>query len=223
MHPLHESSFLGGILDPTVLLHNVGPWAVVVVIAIVFVETGLLFPFLPGDSLVFAAAIVIAALGIPLWLLIVIVALTAAVGSAVGFAIGRRAGPRLFRDDARLFKSKYRDQADAFFARYGAWALILARFVPIVRTYVPPFVGASSMRWRVFLVWDVVGAIAWALLLTLAGFWLGKVTFVANNIEVIAIVVALISVLPIVIVGIRRRIRDRRSRRVELTVKQTAS
>jgi membrane-associated protein len=211
MHPFHESSFLGGILDPAVLLHNVGPWALVVVVAIVFVETGLLFPFLPGDSLVFAAAIVIAALGIPLWLLIAIVALTAAVGSAVGFAIGRRAGPRLFKDDARLFKAKYRDQADEFFARYGAWALVLARFVPIVRTYVPPFVGASSMRWRVFLVWDVVGAVAWALLLTLAGFWLGKVAFVANNIEVIAVVVALISVLPIVIVGLRRRIRDRRT------------
>jgi membrane-associated protein len=211
MHPLHASSFLGGILDPTVLLHNVGPWALVVVVAIVFVETGLLFPFLPGDSLVFAAAIVIAALGIPLWLLILIVAVTAAVGSAVGFAIGRGVGPRLFKDDARLFKPKYRDQADAFFARYGAWALVLARFVPIVRTYVPPFVGTSNMRWRAFLVWDVIGAVAWALILALAGFWLGKVTFVANNIEVIALLIVVISVLPIVIVGIRRRIRDRRA------------
>jgi membrane-associated protein len=211
MNPLHSSSFLGGILDPTVLLHNVGPWALVVVIAIVFVETGLLFPFLPGDSLVFAAAIVIGALGIPLWLFMLIVAATAAIGSAVGFAIGRRAGPRLFRDDARVFKAKYRDQADAFFSRYGAWALVLARFVPIVRTYVPPIVGTSSMRWRAFLLWDIVGAAAWALILTLAGFWLGKVSFVANNIEVIAVAVAVISVLPIVIVGVRRRVRDRRA------------
>jgi membrane-associated protein len=201
----------GNLFDPSVLLQSVGGWALVVVVVIVFIETGLLFPFLPGDSLVFAAAILIGSLGIPLWLLMLIVAVTAAAGSATSFAIGRRIGPRLFKPDARLFKSRYRDQSDEFFAKYGAPSLVLARFVPIVRTYISPIVGASSMRWRTFMLWNIVGAVLWSVVLCLAGFFLGQIPAVANNIEIIAVAIVLASVLPVVVAVIRRRVRARSS------------
>ena len=119
---MHVIATLGGIaniFDPAQFLRSVGPFALIAVVVIVFIETGLLFPFLPGDSLVFAAAIVMGSIGVPLWVLMIVVAATAIAGSQLGFLIGRRAGPRLFRPDARIFKTKYRDQADAFFAKYG--------------------------------------------------------------------------------------------------------
>jgi membrane-associated protein len=208
---LQQSASIGQIFDPSVFLKAVGPWALLVVIVIVFIETGLLFPFLPGDSLVFAAAIVIGSLGVPLWVLMLVVAATATLGSSTAFAIGRRTGPRLFKDDARIFKTRYRDEADTFFAKYGAGALVLARFVPIVRTFVAPIVGASSMTWRRFMLWNAVGAVLWAVVLGLAGFFLGKITFVSNNVEAIAIVIVVVSVLPVAIGLVRNRLRERRA------------
>jgi membrane-associated protein len=205
---LHQASGLGELLDPTALLHSVGPFALLVVVAMVFIETGLLFPFLPGDSLVFAAAIVIGSLGIPLWLLMLVVAVTAIVGSQLGFAIGRRLGPRLFTAEARVFKARYRDQADGFFARYGPGSLVLARFVPIVRTFISPIVGASRMHWRTFTLWNVIGGALWSVLLCLAGFWLGKIPAVADNIELIAVAIVVVSVLPVAIGMFRRRRAD---------------
>jgi membrane-associated protein len=199
---MHVIATLGGIaniFDPAGFLRSVGPFALVAVVVIVFIETGLLFPFLPGDSLVFAAAIVIGSIGVPLWVLMVVVAATAIAGSQLGFVIGRRAGPRLFTPDARIFKTKYRDQADAFFAKYGLFSLVLARFVPVVRTYISPIVGASDMRARRFVVGNIAGAVAWSVALCLAGFFLGKIPFVAHNIELIAVAIAIVSVLPIVI------------------------
>jgi membrane-associated protein len=202
---------VGNIFDPAQFLQSVGPFALIAVIVIVFIETGLLFPFLPGDSLVFAAAIVIGSIGIPLWLLIVTVAVTAIAGSQLGFLIGRRAGPRLFRPDARIFKTKYRDQADAFFAKYGLLSLVLARFVPVIRTYISPIVGASNMRARRFFLGNVIGATAWAIVLSLAGFFLGKIPVVAHNIELIAVAVVVISVLPIAVSYLVSRARKHRT------------
>jgi membrane-associated protein len=211
MHLLNHSLALGSLLDPTDILKAVGPWALLVIVVIVFVENGLLFPFLPGDSLVFASAILLATLGIPLWLLILVVAVAAAAGGHSGYAIGNRIGPRLFKDDAKVFKTKYRNEASAFFAKYGAGAVVLARFVPVVRTFMPPIVGISRMRLRTFAVWNAVGALAWSVVLCLAGFFLGKIPFFANNIEVIAVALVIISVLPIVIGGLVKRRRDRRA------------
>jgi membrane-associated protein len=207
---LAHTSGLGTLFDPTALLHAAGPFAISVLIIIVFIETGLLFPFLPGDSLVFAAGIVSVSLGLSLPVLVLVVALAAAAGGEVGFLIGRRLGGRLFRPDARVFKLRYREQADAFFARYGAPSIVLARFVPIVRTYVPPIVGASKMSLRRFTVWNAIGAVAWALVLSVAGFLLGRIPAVSNNVELIAVAIVVVSVLPIVIGMLRRRIRAAR-------------
>lgn len=202
---LAHASGLGTLFDPTALLHAVGPFAIPVLVIIVFIETGLLFPFLPGDSLVFAAGIVSVSLGLSVPVLILVVALAAAAGGEVGYLIGRRLSGRLFKPGARVFKSRYRDQADAFFARYGAPSIVLARFVPIVRTYVPPIVGSSKMSLGRFTLWNAIGAAAWSLILCLAGYLLGKIPAVANNVELIAVAIVVVSVLPIAIGILRRR------------------
>jgi membrane-associated protein len=202
MHTLLATS---GFFDLSGLLSSIGWWSLVVIAAIVFIENGLLFPFLPGDSLVFAAALVVVSLGIPLWVLILVAAVAAILGDIVGYAIGTRLGRRLFKPDARVFKTRYRDEADAFLHRYGAFALVLARFVPVVRTFLPPVVGTSTISYRTFLLWNIVGGTAWAVALCIAGFYLGKLSFVANNIELIAVLLAVVSVLPIVITALARR------------------
>lgn len=194
-----------GLLDPTALLQGAGPWVLIVVAVIVFIETGLLFPFLPGDSLLFTAGLLSVRLGVPLVWLIAVVAAAAIAGDQVGYMIGRRLGRRLFKPDARIFKLRYQDQADEFLGRHGAKALVLARFVPVVRTFVPPIVGTSQMPYRRFLVWNAVGGLGWAVVLTLAGFWLGRIPFIANNVELIAIVIVAVSVVPIAIDVLRRR------------------
>ena len=203
MHFLHGG--ITDILNPALFLKEVGPWALVVVVLMVFIETGLLFPFLPGDSLAFAAGVLLATLGIPLWLLVVIVAAAAIAGGHSGYAIGTRIGPRLFKDDARIFKTKYRVESEKFFERYGSGAIVLARFVPIVRTYVPPVIGMSAVPLRTFALWNALGAIGWAIILCVAGFSLGKIPLVANNVEVIAVALVVISVVPIAITALVKR------------------
>jgi membrane-associated protein len=172
---------------------------------IIFIETGLLFPFLPGDSLVFTAALLSVPLGISLPVLVAVVAIAAIIGDSIGYFIGRKIGRGMFTPDARVLKRRYLEQTDAFLARYGGRALVLARFVPIVRTYIPPVVGMSTMHYRTFIKWNVIGGITWALLLTLAGFWLGQIPFVADNVDVISAIIVALSVVPIGIDLLRRR------------------
>jgi membrane-associated protein len=181
----------GGLLDPTALLQGAGPWVIALIMFIIFIETGLLFPFLPGDSLVFTA--------------VAVVAIAAIIGDSIGYFIGRKIGRGMFTPDARVLKRRYLEQTDAFLARYGGRALVLARFVPIVRTYIPPVVGMSTMHYRTFIKWNVIGGITWALLLTLAGFWLGQIPFVADNVDVISAIIVALSVVPIGIDLLRRR------------------
>ncbi|GAA1000459.1 VTT domain-containing protein [Subtercola frigoramans] len=204
LHTVHTAS----ILDPTALLEGAGPWVMVAIMAIVFIETGLLFPFLPGDTLVFTAALLSVPLGLPLWVLVLGVSVAAILGDQTGYHIGRRFGPRLFKPDARVFKTRYFTEADAFFTKYGGRSLVLARFVPIVRTFVPPVVGMSQLPFRTFLIWNTIGGISWALILTIAGYFLGAIPFVANNVEIIAVVIAVLSIGPVIISFIRNRRRD---------------
>jgi membrane-associated protein len=195
----------GGFLDPSALLTGAGPWVLAVIAGIIFIETGLLFPFLPGDSLLFAAGLLSTRLGLPLPVIILVSAVAAVAGDQVGYAIGRRFGRRLFKPDARVFKTKYLDQADTFFGKYGARALVLARFVPIVRTFIPPIVGMSSLPYRKFALWNIIGGVLWVIVGVLAGFWLGRIPFVANNVDLIAIGIVVLSVVPIVIETMRSR------------------
>jgi membrane-associated protein len=199
---VHQAFSIGQIFNPVAFLKEVGPLAIVVIIVIVFIESGLLFPFLPGDSLVFAAALLSATLRLPLWVLIPVVAATAIAGGHTGYAIGARIGPRLFKPDARIFKTRYHDQADAFVEKYGAAAIV----------------GMSPMSVRRFAVWNAVGALAWAIVLSLAGYFLGKIPFVVHNVELIAVLIVLVSVLPIVIARLVQRSREKRRGRAKAAI-----
>ena len=183
-------------------------------LVVVFVETGLLVGFfLPGDSLLFTAGVLVASgtVDIPLALLLVTVPLAAIAGDQVGYTIGRTAGPRLFeRPDSRLFQQEYVDKAYAYFQRYGARTIVIARFVPIVRTFAPVVAGVSRMDYRVFVTYNVLGGVLWGAGVTLLGYLLGGVEFVADNVEPIILGIVAISVLPIVVEVLRAR-REQRS------------
>ncbi|MEJ3404357.1 VTT domain-containing protein [Rathayibacter sp. YIM 133350] len=196
-------------MDLTSALVSLGPIALVAIGAMVFIENGLLFPFLPGDSLVFAAALIAAPLHVPLLVMVLIAAGCAIIGAEVGFMIGRRFGRRLFRPDARLFKTRYLDEADSFFARWGRGAIVLARFVPVVRTFISPAMGASTLPHRTFSLWNAIGGLAWAILLSAAGYFLGSIPWVAANIEWISLGIIVVSVAPVVGTALVRRMRGR--------------
>ncbi len=183
-------------------------------LAVVFIETGLLVGFfLPGDSLLFTAGLLVAegTFDIPLWVLLVTVPLAAIAGDQVGYQIGRTAGPRVFnRPDSRLFRQEYVDKAYDYFDKYGPRTIVLARFVPIVRTFAPVVAGVSSMKYRTFVTYNVVGAVLWGAGVTALGYFLGQITFVRSNIEVIILGIVFLSVLPILVELLRAR-RGRRA------------
>jgi membrane-associated protein len=184
-----------------------------VLLAVVFVESGLLVGFfLPGDSLLFTAGLLINTQDVlPLWLVLLTVPLAAIAGDQVGYAIGRSAGPRIFnRPDSRFFQQEYVDKAYAYFERYGARTIVLARFVPIVRTFAPVVAGVSRMRYRTFVTYNIVGGVLWGAGVVLLGYFLGGIAFVADNVEPIILGIVALSVLPIVLELLRAR-REHRS------------
>ncbi len=186
------------------------------VLLIVFAESGLLVGFfLPGDSLLFTLGLLIAGgtVDVPLWLALLLVPVAAIVGDQVGYAIGRKAGPAVFRrPDSRFFKQEYVDKAYAFFDRYGGRTIVLARFVPIVRTFAPVVAGVGRMRYRTFVAYNVLGGVLWGAGVTALGYWLGQIAFVRDNIEPILIGIVLLSVLPVAVELLRARSRHRDER-----------
>jgi membrane-associated protein len=184
-----------------------------VLLTVVFVESGLLVGFfLPGDSLLFTAGLLINTEDVlPLWLVLLTVPLAAIAGDQVGYLIGRKAGPVIFnRPDSRFFQQEYVDKAYAYFDKYGARTIVLARFVPIVRTFAPVVAGVSRMRYRTFVVYNVVGGVLWGAGVVLLGYFLGGIEFVAENVEPIILGIVALSVLPIVVEVLRAR-REHRS------------
>ena len=197
-------------LDPEQLIRT---FSLIGALAIVFAESGLLVGFfLPGDSLLFTLGLLIAndVLTIPLWVALVSVPIAAIAGDQVGYVIGKKAGPAVFnRPDSRFFKQEYVDKAYAFFDRYGGRTIILARFVPIVRTFAPVVAGVGGMRYRTFVAYNVIGGLLWGVGVTLLGYWLGQIAFVREHIEIILLGVVAVSVLPIVVELLRARSRGR--------------
>jgi len=201
-------------MDPETLIEAFGPYAIAGICLVIFIETGLLFPILPGDSLLFTAGLLVSTgvIDFPLWLLCLLLFTAAFLGDQTGYLIGRLAGPKIFRrEDSRFFKQSYIDQTYAFFDRYGGRAIILARFVPIVRTYIPVAAGVGHMPYRHFVTYNVIGALLWGVGVTLLGYWLGQVAFIRDNLEAMIMVIVAVSVLPIVFEVVRaRRNRDPR-------------
>ena len=203
-----------GWLDPNTIVHGFGPLAVLGVLAMVFAETGLLAGFfLPGDSLLFTAGLLTARgfITMPVALLAGLVSLAAFAGDQVGFAIGRRAGPRVFtRPGSRLFRREYVDKTTTFFTRFGGRAIVLARFVPIVRTFAPVAAGVGQVRYRQFVAYNAIGALLWGAGVTLLGAWLGNLAAVRARIDLILIAIVAVSVVPIALEVLRARLRSRR-------------
>lgn len=202
---------LPALLDGRQLVEDLG---LPLLLLIVFAETGLLLGFfLPGDSLLFAAGIAAAGQipGVnppPVWVVCLLMSLVAFLGAQTGYVIGRKAGPALFnKPDSRLFKQKYVEQAHESLERYGAAkAIVLARFVPIVRTFLNPLAGMAGIPARTFLLWNAVGAVLWGTGLTLMGFYLGKrYPVIGRNLEVFAVVIVAISLVPIALEILKQR------------------
>ena len=193
-------------LDPDHLINTYGLWGVLL---IVFAESGLLIGFfLPGDSLLFTTGLLVATgtLHQPLALVAAAIALAAVAGEQVGYLFGRKVGPSLFRrPDSRLFKMENIEKAHAFFEHHGPKAIVMACFVPIVRTFTPIVAGVSRMNYRTFLTFNLIGGTMWGAGVTLLGYWLGQIEFVHKNIEAMLVLVVLISVVPIGIEYLRSR------------------
>lgn len=194
--------------DPQWWLDRFGSQFFWVSLAIVFVECGLLFPLLPGDSLLFAIGLFIAQGSVPynIALACVLLSLAAFAGNVVGYEIGRAVGPALYRRDGRIVKRKYFDQTHDFFEHYGARALVLGRFVPVVRTFITVVAGMARMDRRVFFVWSFVGAVLWATGLTLLGYFLGRrFPGLKDHLELAIILIVAVSFVPMVFEYVKHR------------------
>lgn len=193
------SSLWEYLTNPEALLLAMGPWVLVAVALIVFIESGVLFPVLPGDSLIFTAGLLHAQLGLNLPILIITITICALLGNQVGYFLGKKYGRRFFKEDARFLKTQYLKDAEDFFIKYGGRSLVLARFVPFVRTFIPIAAGMAHYNFKQFLKWNLVGALLWGAGLTYLGSLLGNISFVREHIEVLAIIIVFVSILPMII------------------------
>ena len=197
---------MSSFLDPE---HLVNTFGLIGLVVILFAECGLLVGFfLPGDSLLFTAGLLVAGgvFTVPLWVLLVALPLAAIAGNLVGYWIGRRLGPAVFsRPDSRLFKAEYVHKSQAFFDRNGSRTILLARFVPIIRTFATVMAGASLMDFRRYAMWSVIGGVLWAGGVTLLGYWLGQVTVVREHVELFILGIVALSLVPVVIEVVRNR------------------
>ena len=180
------------------LVKEYGTWTYLVLFVIVFCETGLVVtPILPGDSLLFAAGAIAALGSLNPHLLVVLLTIAAVLGDAVNYQIGRYVGPAVFKkEDSRFFKRAHLEKTHAFYERYGGKTIIIARFVPIVRTFAPFIAGVGQMSYRQFALYNVVGAIAWVVIGVYAGYLFGGLEIVKKNFSLIIIAIVFISLLP---------------------------
>ncbi|MEZ7004635.1 DedA family protein [Streptomyces sp. AD55] len=184
------------------------------ILLIVFAESGL-FAFLPGDSLLFTAGLFVAQgqyISQPLWLVCTLIVIAAVLGDQVGYMIGKFFGPKLFnRPNSKLFKKENLEKAHEFMEKYGPKAIVLARFVPIVRTFAPIVAGAGRMKYHTFFTYNIIGGIAWGSGVTLAGYWLGQIDFIRANVEAILVLIVVLSVVPIIVEFLRERAKKKRA------------
>ena len=183
------------------LTQTYGLWIYAILFLIVFCETGLVVtPFLPGDSLLFAAGAVAALGGMNVHIAAALLLAAAVIGDAVNFAIGKYFGEKLFaKPDSRVFKREYLDKTHAFYEKYGGKTIILARFVPIVRTFAPFVAGMGNMHYGRFIRYNIIGALMWVGLLTYAGYFFGELPVVKNNFGLVVIGILVVSVLPMAV------------------------
>ncbi|MBC8105056.1 MAG: DedA family protein [Anaerolineae bacterium] len=193
-----------------------GNWIFVILFLIIFAETGLvIFPFLPGDSLLFIAGTVAASSGLNVHVLVVVLIIAAILGDSVNYATGRYIGPKVFSRAGttgvwRLIKPSHLQQTHDFFEKHGAFSLVIGRFVPIVRTFVPFLAGVGDMTYRRFLCYNVAGAVLWITSVTYAGYLFGNIPWVKANFHWVVLGIIIVSVLPMVIQFLRERAKSKR-------------
>jgi len=212
--------FLGldpSLLNPENLLERFGQWAFWISVAIIFAECGILLGFfLPGDSLLFALGLFIGngTVDVSIWLAVPVLVIAAIAGNLVGYEVGRRAGPALFRrPDSRLLKRSYLEATHAFFERHGPMAIILARFLPIARTFITVTAGAAGMDYRRYALYSTIGALLWAGGATLLGYFFGNIPIIRNNIEIALLLIVVVTALPPLLSHGRTRLHNRRRAR----------
>jgi len=192
---LHLDKHLGAIIQ------DYGTWTYAILFLIIFVETGVVvLPFLPGDSLLFAAGSLAALPGSPLnvWAMIGLLILAAVLGDTLNYHIGDYLGPRVFRENSRFLKRAHLERTQQFYEKHGAKTIILARFIPIIRTFAPFVAGVGTMSYSKFLSYNVVGAVLWVTLLTLAGYFFGQIPLVQKNFSLVVLAIIGLSVLPVI-------------------------
>lgn len=188
------------------VIADYGTWTYLILFAIIFCETGLVVtPFLPGDSLLFAAGTFAALGALDVRLLIPLLIVAAIVGDTINYWVGAYIGPRAFEGNLRFLRKEHLDRTRAFYERHGGKTIILARFVPIVRTFAPFVAGVGTMSYPRFITYNVVGAVLWVGLLVLAGFFFGNIPMVRENFTMVILAIIAISVMPMVIEALRTR------------------
>ncbi len=205
MGGMTDTVLASGLLDPTSVLQGAGPWMLGVLALFVFIESGCLFPFLPGDSLLFVAGMLAPAMHVNLALVVGVVWIAAICGDQVGFFLGRRYGRRFFTPEARVLTTERLSSAEEFFARHGGKSLFLARFVPIVRTFTPLAVGIAGYPYRRFVGWNIAGAVVWGAGVTVAGYFLGSVAVIRDHVDLWALAVVAVSLVPVVVAWLGSR------------------
>jgi membrane-associated protein len=187
------------------LIRDYGAWVYLVLFLIIFAETGLVVtPFLPGDSLLFVAGTLAAAGGMDIGLLIVLLCIAAILGDSVNYAIGKHVGDRMVKS-GRFVRQEHVDRTHAFYEKYGGKTIVIARFVPIVRTFAPFVAGIGKMDYGRFLLFNVTGGIFWVVSLTTAGYFFGNLPVVKNNLSLVVLGIVIASIMPAVIEYVRHR------------------
>lgn len=190
------------------IISQAGLWTYAILFAVIFMETGLVVtPFLPGDSLLFAAGSLVALEGSPLHIVVlwVILAAAAVIGDTVNYEIGKFIGPKAFSSNSRLLKREYLERTHAFYEKHGGITIFLARFIPIIRTFAPFVAGVGKMSYRYFISYNFFGGLVWTALFTFGGYFFGNLKFVKDNFSVVIIAIILISAIPAVVEVIKSR------------------
>jgi membrane-associated protein len=188
------------------ILIRFGSWTYILLFGVIFAETGLVVtPFLPGDSLLFAIGAFAAKGAINIWLIVPLLTAAAIIGDSVNYAIGHYIGPRVFTDNIRFLKREHLHKAHAFYEKHGGKTIILARFIPIIRTFAPFVAGVGSMNYSRFVLFNVVGALIWVPIFSFAGYYFGNLPFIQKNFEYVILVIIVISLLPAVFEFLKER------------------
>ncbi|HEY5159342.1 MAG TPA: DedA family protein [Anaerolineales bacterium] len=197
---LHIDSYLSDIIT------HYGAWTYGLLFFVIFMETGFVVtPFLPGDSLIFAASTFAARGALNPWMLFILMSIAAVTGDTANYWIGHAVGAKAYTGEVKWIKQEHMERTHAFFEKHGGIAIFLARFVPIIRTFAPFVAGVSEMSYGYFITWNMIGGISWVALFTLLGYFFGNIPFVQKNFELVIIAIVLISLVPAVSEGLKMR------------------